>query len=108
MIPYTQGKPPVAGFRLRPCLGLGLPDVDRQGEPVKDDDFLLLLNAHYDDVAFTIPDITGITSWNLLVNTFVSDIPPSSQSWDCSSKCTVGGYSLMLFHHQREEQREKS
>ena len=87
--------------------GLGLPDVDRQGEPVKDDDFLLLLNAHHDDVAFTIPDITGITSWNLLVNTFVPDLPTSSQNLDCGSKCTVGGYSLMVFHHQREEQRDE-
>ncbi|GGY77048.1 glycogen debranching protein GlgX [Marinobacter zhanjiangensis] len=81
--------------------GSGLPDVDRQGEPVKDDDFLLLLNAHHDDVPFTIPDIADIASWKLLVNTFVPDIPASSESWAPGNECAVGGYSLMLFHHQR-------
>ncbi|WP_152206835.1 glycogen debranching protein GlgX [Marinobacter changyiensis] len=83
--------------------GSGLPDVDRQGERLKDDDFLLFLNAHHDDVPFTIPDIAGIASWNLLVNTFIPDVPASSRSWDPGTECAVGGYSLVLFHHQRDE-----
>ncbi|WP_404361899.1 glycogen debranching protein GlgX [Marinobacter sp.] len=82
--------------------GTGLPDVDRQGERLEDDDFLLFLNAHHDDVAFTIPEIAGIASWNLLINTFIPDIPASSQSWVSGSECAVGGHSLMLFHHRRD------
>ncbi|WP_166260718.1 glycogen debranching protein GlgX [Marinobacter salicampi] len=82
--------------------GLGLPDVDRQGERLEDDDFLLFLNAHHDDVPFTIPDIAGIESWNLLINTFIPDIPASSERWQPGSECAVGGHSLMLFQHQRE------
>ncbi|MFO8141016.1 MAG: glycogen debranching protein GlgX [Marinobacter sp.] len=82
--------------------GSELLDVGSQGEPVKDDDFLLFLNADHDEVSFTIPDIAGIASWNLLINTFIPDIPASSQSWDAGSECAVGEYSLMLFHHQRD------
>ena len=38
-----------------------------RGEPVNDDDFLLLLNAHHDAVPFTVPN--GGAAWQLEVDT---------------------------------------
>ena len=42
------------------CLGVflhggGLTERDERGRPVQDDDLLLLLNAHHDEVPFTLP-----------------------------------------------------
>jgi glycogen operon protein len=43
------------------CLGMlvsgqGIPDAGPRGEVVRDDDFLLLLNAHHDDLPFVVPE----------------------------------------------------
>ncbi len=83
--------------------GSELLDVDREGERLRDDDFLLFLNAHHDEVSFTIPEIADIDSWDLLIDTFVPDVPADSENWYPGSECAVGGYALMLFHHRRQE-----
>ena len=46
------------------CLGVylagdALEEVDARGRPVRDDDFLLLFNAHHDTIAFTLPATTA-------------------------------------------------
>jgi len=48
------------------CLGMlisgdGIQDAGSHGELVRDDDFLLLLNAHHDDVPFVLPE--GASPW---------------------------------------------
>ncbi|MBS3803205.1 MAG: glycogen debranching protein GlgX [Oleiphilaceae bacterium] len=81
--------------------GSGLQEVDNQGRPIKDDDFLILLNAHHETVPFVIPDIAGIGFWNLLVDTYTPEIPPSLHRFDPGSECQLEAYSLMLLQHER-------
>ncbi|MDQ3621231.1 MAG: glycogen debranching protein GlgX, partial [Verrucomicrobiota bacterium] len=55
------------------CLGVILNgdtmDVrDDFGEPIRDDTFLLLFNAHHDPVRFTLPGVEG-TRWEVLLDT---------------------------------------
>ncbi|MDD5348590.1 MAG: glycogen debranching protein GlgX [Chthoniobacteraceae bacterium] len=55
------------------CLGMLLSgdtmDVrDEHGEPIRDDTFLVLLNAHYEPVRFTLPGREDV-HWELLVDT---------------------------------------
>jgi glycogen operon protein len=49
--------------------GDALEDSDRRGQPVQDDSFLLLLNAHHEDVQFTLPELRPHTAWQVLVDT---------------------------------------
>ena len=56
------------------CLGLflsgeGLDERDRQGRPVVDDSFLLLLNAHSDALPFRLPAVGKDAEWLLLIDT---------------------------------------
>jgi glycogen operon protein len=56
------------------CLGLflageGLGEVDDRGQPVKDDDFLVLMNAHHEAVPFTLPAASKGSNWIALVDT---------------------------------------
>jgi glycogen operon protein len=65
------------------CLGLflsgeGLDERDRQGRPVVDDSFLLLLNAHSDALPFRLPAVGKDAEWLLLIDTH-RDQPPG---WD--------------------------
>jgi isoamylase len=56
------------------CLGLllsgkTLNDVDRTGEPIRDDTFLFCLNSHHEGVDFRMPTCSHGHYWELLVDT---------------------------------------
>ncbi len=46
-----------------------LPDVDARGEPVTDDSFLVLMNAHTDSVHFVLPDGPFGDVWSVVFDT---------------------------------------
>ena len=50
--------------------GHGIDDVDDHGEPISDDDLLLLLSSAPEAVEFTLPDLKdGGQAWELLIDT---------------------------------------
>ncbi len=56
------------------CLGLylagdALEEQDEKGNPVVDNRFLLLVNAHHESISFTIPDLASVRSWQLILDT---------------------------------------
>jgi glycogen operon protein len=46
--------------------------LDSEGRPEYDDDFLLLLNAHHEDVTFTLPEIPADARWEAVIDTAYS------------------------------------
>ncbi|AKJ27490.1 glycogen debranching protein GlgX [Caldimonas brevitalea] len=57
--------------------GAGIPDVGARGEPIQDDDFLVLVNAHHDDIGFAMPEIDG-EPWSALLDTTCEDGQPAA------------------------------
>jgi isoamylase len=53
--------------------GRAIPDPDARGEKVTDDSFLLLFNAHYEDLMFTIPTRNRDDHWVVVLDT--DDLP---------------------------------
>jgi len=56
------------------CLGLllsgeGLNELDERGQPIRDDHFLLLLNAHDDLISFVVPTVRANVRWLMLTDT---------------------------------------
>jgi glycogen operon protein len=56
------------------CLGLRLAgdaieEMDEMGDPIVDDTFLLLLNAHHEDVPFVLPAHRAHLRWELVLDT---------------------------------------
>jgi glycogen operon protein len=56
------------------CLGVflageALEEADERGRPVQDDDFLLLLNAHHEEISFVLPVFDPETRWTLEFDT---------------------------------------
>ena len=49
--------------------GEALPGTDERGRPVRDDNFLLLFNAHHETMQFTLPDCHGAAQWRALLDT---------------------------------------
>jgi isoamylase len=56
------------------CLGMRLSgrtlqDVDRYGEPIRDDSFLFCMNPHHEHIQFYIPACTAGCSWEIIMDT---------------------------------------
>jgi glycogen operon protein len=56
------------------CLGMRLSgrtmeDVDRYGEPLRDDTFLLCLNPHHEHIQFYLPPCTASCNWQVVFDT---------------------------------------
>jgi len=56
------------------CLGVyfageSLEETDRRGRPLRDGNFLLLLNAHHEMIPFVLPDFRNGITWQALVDT---------------------------------------
>ena len=49
--------------------GSAITEPDPRGEAVRDDDFLLLVNAHSEPVDFTMPGARFAAAWEILVDT---------------------------------------
>jgi glycogen operon protein len=56
------------------CLGMylaaeGLQQHSERGEPIADDNFLILMNAHHEAIPFTLPTLGPTEGWHNLVDT---------------------------------------
>ncbi len=62
------------------CLGMylagdAIDELDAHGAPVIDDNFLLLINAHHEEIPFVLPGFQSNVRWQVAVDTY--DITPS-------------------------------
>ena len=62
------------------CLGVRLAgdlinEVDERGEPIKGDTLMLLLNAHWEEIPFTLPGTIDSQVWETLIDTNDPDMP---------------------------------
>jgi isoamylase len=56
------------------CVGMflsgeGLDETDERGRKLRDENFLVLLNAHHEDVGFTLPAFSSGARWSVWMDT---------------------------------------
>jgi isoamylase len=83
------------------CLGMYLTGtaierVDRRGRPVRDDNFLLLINAHHEPVPFLLPQFTPGTHWQVLVDTASPGAQRASARYEKGARYPLEGRALVL------------
>jgi glycogen operon protein len=49
--------------------GSAVDEVDERGQLITDEDFVLLMNAHYEEVPFLLPSVASGMSWISLIDT---------------------------------------
>jgi glycogen operon protein len=88
--------------------GEGLDEQDERAQPIKDQNFLLLMNAHHEEVSFQLPTVASGMCWVVLVDTASSDTESPG------TLCEAGGtYSLqarsmsVLVERPRDQVRTK-
>ena len=87
------------------CLGVflhggGLTERDERGRPVQDDDLLLLLNAHHDEVPFTLPG-EAASALNALTDTSAADGTPVQEFFDAGRPIRYRVRSVALLGFRR-------
>jgi isoamylase len=75
--------------------GSELNEMDRWGQPVRDDDFLLLINAHHETVPFTLLG-EGQGSWRCLLDTAYKAGLDADGRFDSGEEYSLQGRSLAL------------
>ncbi len=89
-------------------LGMHLPGDaaeirDQTGRPAQDDDFLLLLNSHHENVPFRIPEDVDPRQWWVVLHTGSGKVDPNAPKVrpGPDAKVTVQARSLMLLRRTR-------
>ena len=77
--------------------GRSIVEPDRRGQKVEDDSFLLMFNAHYDSIDFTIPGKQFGVSWKLIVDTTeATGYPAEAKHVSANGSITVPARSIII------------
>lgn len=77
--------------------GRNIAEPDRRGQKIEDDSFLLMFNAHYDSIDFTIPGKQFGVSWKLIVDTTESTgYPSEAKHVQANGSITVPARSIII------------
>ncbi|TWR26003.1 glycogen debranching protein GlgX [Mucilaginibacter achroorhodeus] len=74
--------------------GMGLHTVNNVGEPVTDDDFYVIFNAHYEQLEYHIPDVLVNKKWEIILDT--SNDETTDQPLAKKEVITVEGRSVIV------------
>jgi isoamylase len=89
------------------CLGVylagdGLSETGGQGEPVRDENFLVLFNAHHEEIPFALPSFNGaLTRWLVVMDTTHEQGLVRNGAFDAGTRYALQGRSLALLQQQR-------
>ncbi|MES2354094.1 MAG: glycogen debranching protein GlgX [Pseudomonadota bacterium] len=83
------------------CLGVllfgeALEEKNRRGQPVRDDNFLLLLNAHHETIQFTMPSVGDGAGWLPVLDTYYGLTQQHTQVFDDGENYPLQARSLAL------------
>ncbi len=80
--------------------GDALDEYDEQGRVVRDETFLLLLNAHHEQLPFTIPRLPAAARWEALIDTaFPGAVREDGRYYHAGEEYPLQGRSLVLLVH---------
>ena len=84
--------------------GADIPEMDYYGNATVDNDFILIFNAHYEPIQFTLPDESYGSRWKLVVDTHNPDGP--ELNYEAGFAITAQSRSFMLLMSEdKPEQR---
>ena len=79
--------------------GDALEVVDERGHRVRDDNLLLLFNAHHEPVPFSLPSFDVETRWTVVVDTNRPSLAADAETVTAPQQITLAGRSFVLLRH---------
>ena len=83
------------------CLGMvlagdSMDEQDERGQPLSDDTFLILLNAHHEDIPFLLPANSPGCRWEAMLDTCCPSLPAEGLRFAARKPYPLRGRSLAL------------
>jgi len=78
-------------------------ETTREGEPIVDDCFLLLFNAHHDDVEMRLPNQSFGQEWALELSTLEPELAPGAETFLARDTLPLAARSLLLLKRARPQ-----
>jgi isoamylase len=77
--------------------GKGIPTPDHRGEPITDDSFYILFNAHHEPLTFKLPTCPWGDNWETVIDTN-QPVPDLRQhkEWKAGDEVGVQAYAMMV------------
>jgi isoamylase len=79
--------------------GKGIHAVGPKGEPITDDSFYLIFNAHHEPLDFKLPPAKYTRQWTKVIDTSENRIEEYGEVYKAEDVVTVESRSLILLHH---------
>ena len=76
--------------------GDGLEEPDARGHPLRDDSFLLLLNAHHESIDFLLPELHAGAGWEVVLDTSFARGLARDGKFRAGARYSLSGRSLAL------------
>jgi isoamylase len=94
------------------CLGMflagqGLDETDERGRKLGDENFLVLLNSHYEDVAFTLPTFHLGTRWVAWMDTSQENGLCNAETRDAGTAYPLQARSMAVLLERRNGKKEE-
>ena len=80
--------------------GQAIPEPDERGNPLVDDDFVMLFNSSPDPVTFTLPGEAYGQCWVCVIDT-AADVVDGGEH-DAGAQVEVDGRSVVVLRNRRE------
>jgi isoamylase len=88
--------------------GSALEEVDERGQPVTDENFLLLMNAHHEELPFRLPTAASGMRWVALIDTSCKTSRSPGLQYDAGTTYPLQARSLaLLVERQRDQVRQE-
>ena len=87
--------------------GTAVDELDERGQTVTDENFLLLMNAHHEEIPFLLPTVSSEMRWIALIDTSCQTSRSPGLQYDAGTTYSLQARSLaLLVERQRDQVRQ--
>jgi isoamylase len=94
---WSQGFAKSIGVLLN---GDTLPDPGPRGDEIRDDTFLLLFNAHHDELSFSVPTAAWGAEWVAVIDTADPLLEEGARVYKAGEDCRLTGRSMAVLQRR--------
>ena len=84
--------------------GSAVGEVDERGERVTDENFLMLMNAHHEEIPFVLPTTASAMRWIALIDTSCQTSRAPGVQYKAGSAYPLQSRSLALLVERQQDQ----
>ena len=84
--------------------GSAVDEIDERGQLITDENFVLLMNAHHEEVPFTLPTAASFMSWMIIIDTSLESPCSPGTTYEAMTSYCLQPRSLVLFVERQRDQ----